>query len=160
MARSLKGFRHPPTTIELTITARVSCSLQVAYDRLADWRHFDQWWPIPVTSQSHPMARIVIRSLPFVQIHWSPGPARPYSFVAYKYVRGPFRGLGEWRIRGPADGPIEIDYYVRLHPTNCYVACLATTPVFRAKHRRDIRRILSRLAPQQRVPSGWMTDRL
>lgn len=131
--------------IVLSVAGVAPCPPHRAFELLADWRRFGDWWPIPVEALSEPERTIVLRPLPLVRIVLTPGRVIPGRSALYSYIGGPFRGEGEWSISGPPAGPAEVEYRVRLLPVNRLVAAAAATRAFRAKHRRDIEQILARI---------------
>lgn len=89
---------------------------------------------------------MLIRPLPFVALAVRPEVLDPGRRLAYTYLAGPFRGRGVWTVAAEGALASRVTYEIALLPVNRLVALAASTPLFRAKHRRDIAAIIERLA--------------
>lgn len=144
--------------IQISLSKVVEGDIRDVYAVLADRSRFADWWPVPVSVSTDGPAGVTIRPLPGVRLVLRLVDSEPYRFIRYEYVRGPFRGHGEWRFERAegGDGKTRVTYAVELRPVNRLVAVLASSCAFRWKHGRDVTRILETLgdAVRDRAPPG------
>lgn len=139
--------------IELHVAGSVQAKVKDIYQVLRDYTEYRSWWPLPVRTIEGVASYFEFSPLPLITIGLKENYYLENKVVQFKYVKGPFMGIGRWEIKESGrKGHTLLSYHIKLKSKNRLIGYMAHTALFRRKLSRDINNIIQKL--EMRVSEG------
>jgi len=132
--------------IEIVVEDVIEAQLEDILQLMGNITSYSQWWPVP--TQAIDQQSIQFRPVVFVTIRLFRHRERDPNRLRFTYLKGPFRGLGEWQFIQVNEQQVKVSYKVKLKAVNSLVKLVAKSSLFRQKHIRDIKQIIAAMEKQ------------
>jgi len=130
--------------IEIKVSEIINVKIDKVDNLLINYASYNEWWLIPTETIKGKDKYFQFSPLPFVKIGLVEDLYQPNNELKFRYIKGPFRGTGIWKLEG-IDNKTQISYTINLKPVNIIFGLMAKTRIFRWKHNQDIKNIIKEL---------------
>ncbi len=133
--------------IEIVVSDIINARINVVDSLLKNYATYHEWWLIPTETIEDKEKYFQFSPLPFVKIGLEEDSYHPNNELVFRYVKGPFRGIGIWELEESAD-KTRLSYTIKLQAVNFIIGLMAKTIFFRWKHSQDILNIMKAIEKQ------------
>ena len=139
--------------IHIPVSEIIEGKAEEIFAILRDYDNYENWWVIPVKRTGENPHSVELSPAPFTTVRWKEDSFILNKELRFEYVKGPFRGVGVWKIEPINDSKkVKLTYTINLKPVNFFVGLAAGTPFFKMKHTKDIRDIIRKIEAVCRHP--------
>lgn len=140
--------------VEITVSQTIEAPIQNVYEVLIDIQSYPYWWELPIKYKGSQEGYFQFSPLPGIHIGLEKIFHVNQKLLQFKYVKGPFRGTGNWNVQQKSENLTWISYSIELEPTNYLFNLISSTNLFKTKHTNDIKKLIrtieKRAAPKSK----------
>ena len=131
--------------IEIIVSDIINTRINKVDNLLKNYSAYNEWWLIPTETLKDKENYFQFSPLPFVKIGLEEDFYQPNRMLRFKYIKGPFRGIGQWQLEKSENDSTKISYTIRIKPINSIFGLMAKTKLFKWKHSQDILNIMKKI---------------